>query len=121
MAFLEGPALLASQIREVELPFNLSRLSMAIKTSGKSIIVHDSSMWPFHMRRLRVVLDRSSQARSNNFFFNWGRKLYSGPGFRTVSELWSDQNPEVSNSLGYQFPSKVLSGGLMLSMSGSAQ
>eukprot|EP00971_Amphidinium_carterae_P229842 4560962-Amphidinium_carterae.1 len=50
---------------------------MAIKTSGKSVVINDSLMRSFHMRRLSVVLDRSSQADSNNLFFNWLRPLGS--------------------------------------------
>eukprot|EP00971_Amphidinium_carterae_P058593 1158642-Amphidinium_carterae.1 len=106
MAFLEGPAMLAPQIREVELPFDFACLSMAIKTSCESIVGDDSSMWSFNMRRLSVVLDRSSQADLINLCFNWWRESHSRPGFRTFSELRPDQNPEASDSLGHCLPSK---------------
>eukprot|EP00971_Amphidinium_carterae_P010617 209809-Amphidinium_carterae.1 len=79
---------------------------MAIKTSGKVIIIHDSSAWSFHMRRLRDVLHRSSQAGSVNLVLNrWG-EFHSRRGFWTFSELRSDQNPEVTHSLGSYLPSK---------------
>eukprot|EP00971_Amphidinium_carterae_P149844 2970694-Amphidinium_carterae.1 len=94
---------------------------MAIKTSAESVVGDDSSMWSFHTRRLRVALDRSSQADSINLFFNWWRESHSRPSFRAFSELRSDQDPEVTNSFGHQFPSKVLSAGFMRSMSRNAQ
>eukprot|EP00971_Amphidinium_carterae_P027784 547768-Amphidinium_carterae.1 len=94
---------------------------MAIKTSGKSVVVHDSSVWSFHMRRLCVVLDRSSQADGINFFFNRFGKFHSRPSFPTFSEVRSDQNPEFANCFGHQFPSKVLSGRVVRSMRRSPQ
>eukprot|EP00971_Amphidinium_carterae_P308583 6132142-Amphidinium_carterae.1 len=94
---------------------------MAIKTSGKSIVVHDSLVWFFHMRHLSVVLDRTSQADGINLFFDWFREFHTWPSFWSFSELRSDQNPEITHRLGNTFPAKVLSGGLMQSMSGSAQ
>eukprot|EP00971_Amphidinium_carterae_P217584 4319257-Amphidinium_carterae.1 len=79
---------------------------MTVKTSGESIVIDYSFMWSFHMRSLSIVRDRFSQAINNDLFFNWWRELDSGPGFRTFSELRSNQNPEVSDSFGHCLPSK---------------
>eukprot|EP00971_Amphidinium_carterae_P141066 2795535-Amphidinium_carterae.1 len=83
---------------------------MAVKTSGKNIVVHDSLVWSFHMRaimrRLSVVLDRSSQADGIKLFFDWFREFHTWPSFRTFSELRSDQNPEITHRLGYTLPAK---------------
>eukprot|EP00971_Amphidinium_carterae_P095066 1881118-Amphidinium_carterae.1 len=48
-------------------------------TFGKSIVTHDSLVWSFHMRRLSVLHDRSSQADSINLFFNWFREFHTWP------------------------------------------
>eukprot|EP00971_Amphidinium_carterae_P168398 3336503-Amphidinium_carterae.1 len=65
------------------------------------------------MRSLRILRDRSSQAFSVNLFFDRFGKLDPGPGFRSVSELRSDQNPEISHNFGHNFPTKILIRGLM--------
>eukprot|EP00971_Amphidinium_carterae_P034444 678006-Amphidinium_carterae.1 len=94
---------------------------MTIKTSGKSVVVNDSLVWSFHMRRLSVVLGRPSQADSNNLFFHWFREVHPWPSFRPFSELRPNQKPEITHRFGDTLPSKVLGGGLMRSMSSSAQ
>eukprot|EP00971_Amphidinium_carterae_P242261 4810255-Amphidinium_carterae.4 len=79
---------------------------MTIKTPSKGIIGYYAPMWSFHMGSLSVVRDRHSQAVSNNLFSNWWRESHPGPSFRTFSEPWSDQNPEVPDSFGHCLPSK---------------
>eukprot|EP00971_Amphidinium_carterae_P308915 6138328-Amphidinium_carterae.1 len=67
---------------------------MAIKTSGKGIVVNNPSVWPFHMRGLSFLRSRRSQAFNDDLFSVRFRKLNSGPGLWPVSELRRNQKPE---------------------------
>eukprot|EP00971_Amphidinium_carterae_P280376 5566122-Amphidinium_carterae.1 len=73
------------------------------------------------MGSLSIVRDRFSQAFNNDLFFNWLRKLDAWPSFRSISELRSNQKPEIPHSFGNNFPADILIRGFMLSMRSGAQ
>eukprot|EP00971_Amphidinium_carterae_P306313 6087309-Amphidinium_carterae.1 len=83
---------------------------MAIKASSKGVVGDHTLVGSFYMRGLLLLFPLFSKMND-----------ISLPGFRAFSKLRTNQKPEIAHSLSHSLPTKVLSGGLMRSMSGSAQ
>eukprot|EP00971_Amphidinium_carterae_P233868 4640650-Amphidinium_carterae.1 len=52
-AFLEGPAFLPPQVREIEFPTHFARLPVAVQAPGKGVEGDDTPAWSLNMRHLR--------------------------------------------------------------------